>query len=63
MTRMIDIATFKTVAVQSGLSLSDEQVQVIYEMYGYLAPMIERVCSDRPRDAEPALVFTPLMPS
>lgn len=59
MATMIDEQTFAVLVAQSGLPLSADQKKELYEMYGYLVPMIERVCRERPREVEPALIFRP----
>ncbi len=55
----IDRAAFNVKVAQTGLALSDEQVQALYEMYIHLEPMIALVCRPRPRGVEPALIFRP----
>jgi hypothetical protein len=55
----MDEADFAVLARQTGIPFTDEQRRELHEMYGYLLPMIARVCTPRPRDAEPALIFTP----
>jgi hypothetical protein len=59
MTRKVDETEFAALVAQSGLPLDEAQKRVLFEMYSHLVPMIDRVCGDRPRDAEPALVFAP----
>ncbi len=55
----VDLATFKTLMAHTGLSLSDAQVAGIYEGYGPLLGMLERINRPLPREAEPALTFDP----
>jgi hypothetical protein len=50
---------FKVLADQTGLKLSDAQRATLYEAYGYVEKMAERVRTPRGREAEPALIFVP----
>ena len=50
-------AEFATLVKRAGLSLTDRQRAALYEGYGYLEEMIERVRTPRGREAEPAHIF------
>jgi len=50
-------AEFATLVKRAGLSLTDQQRTALYEGYGYLEEMIERVRTPRGREAEPAHIF------
>jgi len=45
-----------------GLPLSEEQSSELYAAYGYIEAMAERVRAggNRPREAEPALIYKPV---
>ena len=55
----IDDAAFAALVAQSGLPLSPAQAAAIREGYDLLQPLLARLHGDLPREAEPALVFTP----
>ncbi len=55
----VDLATFATMMAQTGLTLTPEQLEGIYEGYGALQAMLERINQPLPREAEPALIFDP----
>jgi hypothetical protein len=49
---------FETLVRRAGLSLSPEQIADIYQGWGYVEQMIERVRTHgRGREAEPAHIF------
>ncbi|HUA53979.1 MAG TPA: hypothetical protein VMB81_17520 [Candidatus Sulfotelmatobacter sp.] len=50
-------AEFATLVKRAGLSLTDQQRAALYEGYGYIEEMIERVRTPRGREAEPAHIF------
>ena len=58
----ITLNEFAALMRRSGLSLTGEQVSELYAAYGYVEVMAERVRAggNRPREAEPALVFNPI---
>ena len=60
----IDRSEFDVLVKRSGLPLSEEQKARYYEVFGYVEAMSERVHrgGNRPREAEPALVFKPTKP-
>ena len=55
----IDQAEFAVLARRSGVPLSEEDIAVLYEGYGWLERLVLEL--DRPADAavEPVLVFAP----
>ncbi len=55
----ISEADFAVLVAQTGLPLSPAQSHDIYEVYGLIEAMRDRVHAPLPREAEPALVFTP----
>jgi hypothetical protein len=59
MTPSISAAEFAVLAKQSGLPLTEAQRATLYEAYGHLEQMVERVHKALPREAEPALTFRP----
>ena len=50
---------FEAAAIRIGLPLSPAKRDELYEAFGKLETMIERVTRPKPREAEPALVFVP----
>ncbi len=54
----ISEAEFAVLARRTGLTLSPEQVSSLYEAYGWMEDMGERLRTPRGREAEPALTFT-----
>lgn len=59
MPRHISMAEFDILVTQTDLPLSTTQKQEIYQAYGLLQSMLARVNTPMPREAEPALIFTP----
>jgi hypothetical protein len=59
MTPPIDDAAFAALVAASGLPLDPTQVASLREGYALLAPLLERLHAPLPREAEPALTFTP----
>jgi hypothetical protein len=59
MTPKLTAAEFEVLVAQAGLPLNAAQKQEIHQAYGLLEGMIARVNSPLPREAEPALIFTP----
>jgi hypothetical protein len=55
----IDDAAFAALVAQAGLPLSPAQITVIREGYDLLQPLLQRLHGDLPREAEPAVIFTP----
>ena len=53
----ISEADFAVLVAQSGLTLTPGQRQDIYDIYGLVEAMRDRVHSPLPREAEPSLVF------
>jgi hypothetical protein len=55
-------AEFDALARRSGLPLSEAQASELYDNYGYLEAMSERVRAGgkRRREAEPATIFKPM---
>lgn len=55
----IDKAEFAVLARRSGVPLSDEEIALLYEGYGWFERFVADL--DRPADAraEPALIFAP----
>lgn len=52
---------FDALVRASGLTLSEEQKSELYAAYGYIEAMAARVRAggERPRSAEPAIIFNP----
>lgn len=52
---------FEALVRTSGLPLSEAQKSELFEAYGYVEAMAERVRAGgkRPREAEPAVIFKP----
>lgn len=55
----ISEADFNVLIAQTGLPLTEAQKQVLYEPYALVEAMVERVTKPLPREAEPAVIFTP----
>jgi hypothetical protein len=55
-------AEFDAMARRSGLPLSEAQASELFEVYGYVEAMAERVRAGgrRRREAEPATTFKPI---
>ena len=49
---------FNTLAVQTGLPLSDAQKATLLAVYPTLQSLIARAAAPLPREAEPSLTFT-----
>ena len=50
---------FEVLVAQAGLPLNAAQKHEIHQAYGLLEGMLARVNTPLPREAEPALIFTP----
>ncbi len=59
MSRHISMAEFEILVTETGLPLSTLQKQEIHRAYDLLQSMLARVNTSMPREAEPALIFTP----
>ncbi len=59
MTPSIDKAGFSILARQSGVALTEAEIETLYQGYGFLERLVADL--DRPDDAaaEPALIFMP----
>ena len=55
----ISEADFAVLVAQTGLPLSPAQSHDIYEVYGLIEAMRDRVHAPLPREAEPGLIFAP----
>jgi hypothetical protein len=55
----ISEATFDALISNTGLPLSAEQKQALYEPYAILEAMVALVSKPMPREAEPSLIFVP----
>ncbi len=55
----MDKTQFSTVMDQSGLKLTDQQKSVLFAAYPLFQAMVVRATPPLPREAEPALIFTP----
>ena len=53
----ISEADFDVLMAQTGLTLSATQQKDIYDVYGLVETMRERVHAPLPREAEPSLIF------
>jgi len=53
----MDRAEVEACLVRAGLSLSSAQVDEIHRVSGYIRQILQRVGTDRPMSAEPALIF------
>jgi hypothetical protein len=56
----IDEATFAALVATSGLKLTPAQIATIREGYILVEPLLARLHRELPREAEPALTFTPV---
>jgi hypothetical protein len=52
-------AEFDVMVMQTGLPLTAAQKATLYQAYGMLEAMIDRVNRPMPRELEPAHMFTP----
>jgi hypothetical protein len=59
MPQHISMAEFEILVAETGLPLSTAQKQEIHQAYSLLQSMLARVNTPMPREAEPALIFTP----
>ena len=59
MTAPIDDTAFAALVATSGLTLSAAQLMSLREGYALVVPLLERLHAPLPREAEPALTFTP----
>lgn len=50
---------FDSSVTRSGLPIDDEKRAELYEAFGKVEAMIALVTRDKPREAEPALIFIP----
>ncbi len=55
----MDKAEFSTMVDRSGLKLTSEQKSVLLEVYPMFQAMVARATPIMPREAEPAVMFTP----
>lgn len=55
----ISEADFAVLVAQTGLPLTPGQSHDIYEVYGLIEAMRDRVHAPLPREAEPSLIFVP----
>jgi hypothetical protein len=55
----ISEADFNVLLTHTGLPLSAEQKQALYEPYALVEAMIALVTKPMPREAEPSLIFLP----
>ncbi|HTB47242.1 MAG TPA: hypothetical protein VK741_26730 [Acetobacteraceae bacterium] len=55
----ISPAAFEVLLAQTGLPLSQEQKQALYEPYALVEAMLLHVTQPMPREAEPSLIFVP----
>ena len=55
----ISEAAFDVLITQTGLPLSPEQKQALYEPYAMVEAMVLLVTQPLPREAEPSLIFNP----
>lgn len=53
----MDRAEVEACLVRAGLNLSTAQVDEIHRVSGYIRQVLDRVGTDRPMAAEPALIF------
>ncbi len=60
MTPTISEADFAVLVAQSGLTLTAAQRKDIYDVYGLVEAMRDRVNAPLPREAEPSLTFAPI---
>ena len=57
----ISRAAFDALYDKSGLTLTDAQKAMLYQVYPLLRGMIDRATAPMPREAEPAVTFRPEM--
>ena len=57
--QQLDASAFSTLMDQSGLKLTDEQKSALFAAYPLFQAMVVRATPPLPREAEPALIFTP----
>ena len=55
----ISKATFEALIAQTGLPLSQDQKDALYEPYALVEDMVRHVTQPMPREAEPSLIFVP----
>jgi len=55
----ISEAAFEVLLAQTGLPLSPEQIQALYEPYALVEAMVALVGKPMPREAEPSHIFLP----
>jgi hypothetical protein len=55
----MDKNAFSTLVDQTGLTLTDEQKSALFGAYPLFQAMVARATPAMPREAEPALIFTP----
>ena len=55
----IDQTTFGFMLDRAGLTLSEAQKAVLFEVYPMFQAMIARATAPMPRQAEPAVIFQP----
>ncbi len=55
----ISQAAFEVLLAQTGLPLSQEQKQALYEPYALVEAMLLHITQPMPREAEPSLIFVP----
>ncbi len=55
----ITLETFGGMLDRAGLSLTDGQKSVLFEVYPMLQAMIARATAPMPREAEPSVIFVP----
>ena len=58
-TPSIDETTFAVLVRRAGLQLDETQRRTLFEVYGYMEAMLDRLRTPRERGAEPAHVFVP----
>ena len=59
MTEHVTLQEFSTMLDRAGLHLTESQKSVLFEAYPLLRKMIDRATPDMPREAEPAVMFSP----
>ena len=50
---------FAALVAAAGLPLSADQTSTLHAAWGMVEPMLDRLHAPLPREAEPALIFTP----
>jgi hypothetical protein len=55
----MDKNAFSSLVDQTGLTLTDKQKSVLFEVYPLFQAMIVRATPPMPREAEPSLIFMP----